>query len=85
MADPRYGHAHQQDREAWAPRVATGTVTCARVTTGECVARNPLIAPGDAWDLDHIHGTTHPAHARCNRRAGARYGNARREPHTLDW
>jgi hypothetical protein len=69
----RYGRAHRRLREIWAPRVAAGLVACVR-----CGER---ILPGRAWDLDHSddgRGYQGPAHARCNRRAGAVKGNALR-------
>lgn len=65
--DPRYGHAHQRTRAAWAPAVALGIVKCSRC--GE------LITPGEDWHLDHHDDHIHylgPAHARCNTAAGGR-------------
>lgn len=80
-----YGPAHRTTRNAWAPIVATGTITCARASTGECKCNNPLILPDQPWQLDHIHGTLLPAHATCNMSAGAAYGNRLREPRTPIW
>jgi hypothetical protein len=80
-----YGTAHQRQRQAWAPIVATGTIRCARANTGECVMPDPLIHPDQPWQLDHIADGSYPAHARCNLSAGARYGNAKREPHSRIW
>lgn len=64
-----YGAGHQRLRVEWEPRVATGTVPCARC--GE------LIAAGERWDLGHDdHDRTKyrgPEHAdRCNRAAAGR-------------
>lgn len=60
-----YGHQHQTLRKQWAPKVATGTVPCARC--GE------PINPGEPWDLGHADDRTKyngPEHAyRCNRSA----------------
>lgn len=83
MAEPRkrttaqrgYGTQHEKLRARWAPRVAAGVVPCAR-----CGMRIP---PGAAWDLDHDddrRGYRGPAHASCNRSAGAAKGNAMRAP-----
>jgi len=60
-----YDAEHDRRRRAWAPRVARGSVSCARC--GE------LITPGQAWDLGHTDdrtGWTGPEHATCNRSAG---------------
>lgn len=68
-----YGYRHRQLRRAWAPVVATGLVTCSR-----CPHR---IAPHDRWDLDHTEDRSSyrgPAHASCNRAAGAAKTNRRR-------
>ena len=76
MAKPQYGYQHQQQRAAWAPLVATGTIRC----TGPQGCGQP-IQPGEPWDLGHT--TDHalggrnspkvPQHAnRCNRAAGGR-------------
>jgi hypothetical protein len=60
------GSSHQRNRSRWA-----------RVVVGGAVARTrwgPSIARGEAWDLDHRDdrsGYLGPAHASCNRRAGA--------------
>jgi hypothetical protein len=58
-----YGHVHQTLRKRWAPKVAVGSVTCARC--GE------LIDPGEPWDLGHDdhdrNRWTGPEHRRCNR------------------
>ena len=61
----RYGWSHRRLRQAWAPRVRSGKVNCARCGTP--------VYPGEDWDLGHEDGTgrvvagTHPEHARCNR------------------
>lgn len=75
-----YGTTHQALRRQWAPRVATGTVTCWRC--------GKLINATEPWDLGHDdHDRTRyrgPEHAgRCNRSAAASLGNrnrARRTP-----
>lgn len=81
-----YGAKHQQERERWRPKVESGHVTCWR-------CGHP-INPGQRWDLGHHdHDRTRyqgPEHARCNRAAGARKGNAGRRrkpsgPTTLRW
>lgn len=74
-----YGSAHQRERDKWTPRVATGTIRCAK-------GCGRLIEPGEAWDLDHADGTAGtrapryngPAHAYCNRKAGQAVGQANR-------
>ncbi len=61
----RYGAGHQAARRAWALRLEAGEpVAC-------CRCDGP-IDPADPWDLDHRPGGSHPAHATCNRSAGAR-------------
>lgn len=69
-----YGAAHQRLRAQWAPKVATGTVRCARC--------HKLIRPDDLWDLGHHDRDRSqyqgPEHRSCNRSAGARKGNRRR-------
>jgi hypothetical protein len=68
-----YGTPHQRERQRWAPYVNAGQVRCAR-------CGQPII-PGTAWDLGHSNDRstwTGPEHARCNRAAGARYGNRKR-------
>lgn len=75
-----YGYTvHQKLRQQWAPKVATGTVTCWRC--------GKLIGRTEPWDLGHDdHDRTRyrgPEHARCNRSAAASLGNrarARRTP-----
>jgi hypothetical protein len=69
-----YDTNHDRLRAQWAPRVATGTIPCARC--------HRLITPTDPWDLGH-HDTdrskyTGPEHATCNRAAGARQPRQRR-------
>lgn len=64
-----YGYAHQQDRAAWAPLVATGTVRCRR--RDQCTASNLFIQPNEAWDLGHpdaeCDAPKAPEHLGCNR------------------
>ena len=63
-----YDSKHERIRAAWAPRVETGRVKCAR-------CRRP-IAPGAPWDLGHDDSDrsryTGPEHQYCNRAAGGR-------------
>jgi hypothetical protein len=62
-----YGTQHRHTRAWWAPRVATGTTTCARC--------GQPIRPGQPWDLGHTDDRKRyagPEHANCNRSAGAR-------------
>ena len=68
-----YGHAHQQERQRWAPKVDAGLVDCARP---EC--RKPIL-PGQAWQLGHTDDRTAwsgPEHSYCNLAAGGRNGAA---------
>ena len=62
-----YGVEHKRLRAAWAPRVATGQVACARCGL-------PIPA-GERWDLGHDDRDRRlpaaPEHAACNRRAAA--------------
>ena len=60
-----YGAEHQALRKQWTPRVATGTIRCARC--------HELIRKGQTWALDHRDDRTGylgPSHARCNNVAG---------------
>ena len=63
-----YDAEHDRRRREWVPKVATGTIPCARCGL--------LIAADEAWDLGHTDdrtGWTGPEHAnRCNRAAGGR-------------
>lgn len=65
-----YGWTHVQTRRRTARIVAAGRATCSRCS-------QPIL-PGQPWDLDHTDDRTAyagPAHASCNRAAGARKGN----------
>ena len=59
-----YGRAHRRTRARWAPRVAAGSVSCARC--GE------TIAAGELWHLGHDDSDRErrrysgPEHVRCN-------------------
>ena|SRR6185312_5127846 len=70
-----YGYEHQKLRRAWAKRVATGSVACARC--GE------TILPDERWHLGHDDGDRNayrgPEHARCNVVAGNK-GRPKAEP-----
>jgi len=73
-----YGQAHQQERRKWKPIVDAGQAVCHAKT---CVMRSRAIQPGEEWDLGHTEDRTAwtgPEHRRCNRREGARRGNAAR-------
>lgn len=62
-----YGRNHKRLRRIWAQRIANNwQPPCSR-----CGA--PIL-PGEPWDLDHTDDRTGylgPAHAHCNRSAGA--------------
>lgn len=63
----RYGNGHRKNRAEWHSAVNAGIVQCAR-----CGYR---IAPGAAFDLDHLdNGLSHPSHPFCNRAARANPG-----------
>jgi hypothetical protein len=59
----RYGRPHRQLRAQWAPRVASGGVTCWRCTRP--------IGAREAWDLGHDDDQPGryqgPEHSACNR------------------
>lgn len=57
------------ERRLWLPIVMLGATVCARA--GQVDDCPGVIDPGDDWDLDHVDGFRLPAHARCNRIAGA--------------
>ena len=71
-----YDANHDAERAAWTPHVEAGLVTCRRVSWGLCVADNPVIQPGEAWDLGHPDAQCPtpraPEHRRCNRGAPRR-------------
>lgn len=79
----RYGPLHAKIRAQYAPSVAAGHEIC---TEPICLMPGRRIPPGTPWDLAHNRSTggyRGPAHARCNRAEGARFGNrlrARRLP-----
>lgn len=68
-----YDKTHDKLRAQWAPRVATGTVHCANP---HCLRpHDPLIHPGEPWDLGHNpnrHQHRGPEHAACNRSEAGR-------------
>ena len=80
-----YDHAHRVVKEAARPDVDAGRAWCAELV---CLLPDRWIAPGTPWDLAHDRAAgpgryLGPAHERCNRAEGARYGNrlrAGREP-----
>lgn len=60
-----YDATHDRLRAQWEPKVATGTVKCAR-------CHKPIL-PGRAWHLDHTDDRTTylgPSHQHCNTSAG---------------
>lgn len=77
MATNGRGTQHHRERTTyWQPLVNLGRITCPLC--------NQPIRPGQPWDLDHNpplalggnpNGPKHPAHAHCNRAAGARIRN----------
>lgn len=66
------GYDAQHDRaRADAEPTVIGKL-CARHTLGQCVMPQPMILPGQAWDLDHRddrNGYIGPSHRKCNRAA----------------
>lgn len=73
-----YGWQHQQNREAWRPQVATGTVACWRC--------RELLSPTDGWHLGHDDNdrtiTRGPEHDRaCNLRAAGKAAHRGGTPH----
>jgi hypothetical protein len=67
--DPR----HRSLRKQWAPKVAAGTVRCARGAACKFAVDGvaAFIKPGDPWDLGHDDKDrsrySGPEHAACNR------------------
>ena len=62
-----YGPEHRALRKTWAPRVATGSVLCAR-------CQQPIL-PGKPWALDHSDDRADylgPSHKFCNDSAGGK-------------
>jgi hypothetical protein len=62
----RYGAYHRGERARWARVVEQGGCVCVRCGVS--------IHPAESWDLDHNDsgdGYRGPAHASCNRSAGA--------------
>lgn len=68
-----YDADHDRLRAEWVPIVATGTVRCANP---DCLRpQDPLIHPGEPWDLGHTDDRTRyrgPEHVSCNRSSGGR-------------
>lgn len=81
----RYGRAHRLVRKAWEPRVASGTVRCARC--------GKLILPYERWHLDHDDDDPlqrrylGPSHAKCNLRTVSHLKErlAEREMWSQEW
>ena len=83
-----YGWKHQQERDRWKTRIATGTITCWR-----CIARGiphnqALISPAEPWDLGHDDNDRTryrgPEHRKCNRGEPSRR-KTRPQPHSRRW
>ncbi|SDD59270.1 hypothetical protein SAMN04488581_2616 [Mycolicibacterium neoaurum] len=69
-----YGSTHQRQRRQWAPKVATGTITCPRCNTP--------ITPNQTWDLGHQtdrNAPTHPEHSGRECPAGGNRATNRRQ------
>ena len=78
MATAAHRGAHPKIRAKYKSAVDAGEAFCAEPI---CVLPHRWIEPGTPWDLAHDRDTggyRGPAHARCNRAEGARYGNHRR-------
>lgn len=75
-----YDREHYALRASWKPKVATGTVLCARCGC--------LIGADEPWDLDHDDNDRSrylgPSHARCNR-ATSRHRKERLDGASRDW
>jgi hypothetical protein len=76
-----YGHPHRRERKRWAPKVATGTVPCARC--GE------LIGAEAPWDLGHVDGDKSryqgPEHRACNRATAGRREKRKGPGKSREW
>lgn len=73
-----YGNTHQRTKDTHRPIVDAGMGWCNEVI---CLHDTRWINPQEPWDLAHDRvngGYLGPAHRRCNRSEGARYGNTRR-------
>lgn len=74
-----YGRSHRKVRAALAPDVEAGKAWCCERI---CLYRSRWIKPGTPWDLAHDRrfpgAYLGPAHAKCNRAEGARFGNGRK-------
>lgn len=88
-----YGIAHQRQRKALEPGVATGLVRCARgksckraeLIDGRWVGG--LILPDEPWDLGHVDGSgkrlySGPEHRGCNRATAT---HRRRRQMSREW
>jgi hypothetical protein len=74
-AERGYTGEHVKLKERWRPVVEAGQAHC---TEPVCAYRTRWIPPGTAWDLAHDRTTGSyrgPAHRKCNRAEGARWGN----------
>lgn len=65
-----YDADYDAERRRWAPKVATGTVTCRRASSGRCLVGSPVIAADEPWNLGHpdadCRAPMGPEHRRCN-------------------
>jgi len=69
-----YGKAHRELRTYWDQKIKAGTMPA-------CSRCGYPVRATDTWDLDHTDDRTGylgPAHAHCNRSAGARKVNNKR-------
>ncbi len=87
-----YGSDHRRLRRMWAQRIRNNWMP-------PCSRCGYPVLPGQAWDLDHTDDRTGylgPAHAHCNRSAGAykkirqhqhrqAHSEHRSNPTTQDW
>jgi hypothetical protein len=74
-AERGYSGEHARLRRKWTPTVDAGQAHC---TETICAYNTRWIPPGTAWDLAHDRangGYRGPAHRKCNRAEGARWGN----------
>jgi hypothetical protein len=77
-AERGYTGEHVKLKERWRPVVEAGNADCAEII---CLYRSRWIPPGAKWDLAHDRSTggyRGPAHRKCNRSEGARWGNQAR-------
>jgi hypothetical protein len=83
-----YGWQHQQERDRWKPRIATGTVACWRCLARGIPHHQALITPSEPWDLGHDDTDRRhyrgPEHRACNRGEPSRR-KTKPQPHSRTW